>query len=72
MYQIMYPVLFEEMERQHLSGRKLLEIAGLSYSTVWPKIRNGKDMKINEAAAIRNALDIDIPLEVLFKRAVVA
>lgn len=68
----MYPILFEEMERQHLSGLKLLTMAGLKYSTVWPKLKYGRNLKMDEAIAIRDALGVDMPLDVLFKKAVVA
>lgn len=65
----MYPNLFTEMLRQNLSGLKLLSLAGLKYSTVWPKLRHGGKVTLEEAIKIREALGVDMPLEVLFKKA---
>lgn len=65
----MYPNLFAEMFRQNLSGLKLLSLAGLKYSTVWPKLKHGGKITLDEAIKIRTALGVNTPLEELFKKA---
>ena len=67
----MYPLIFEEMARQRLSGVKMLKKAGLCYQTTFPKLKRGFGGKItlDEAIAIRKALGMKMDLEELFKKA---
>lgn len=64
----MYPIIFEEMERQGLSGRQLTLKSGLVYTTTFPKLSRGYggEITLDEAIKIRRTLGVKMDLEKLF------
>lgn len=65
----MYPKIFEEMQRQKLSGLQLIKRTNLNYQTTFSKLKRGYGGKITleEAIQIRKALGVDMDLEELFR-----
>jgi hypothetical protein len=65
----MYPKVFEEMQRQKLSGLQLIKRTNLKYQTTFSKLKRGYGGKITleEAIQIRKALGVDMDLEELFR-----
>lgn len=65
----MYAVLQAEMERQGLNYRQLILKAGMTYSTMLPKLK-GKaytgDLTLIEATKIKRALGVSTKIEDLF------
>lgn len=67
----MYPNLKAEMARRDLTIEKMARLCGVNYS-VFSQILNGKKtLTWSLALKIKEVLDVDIPLEVLFAEKVV-
>lgn len=69
----MFPNLRAEMARKNITIRKLHELLNeigvkISLSQLSLKLSGKYELTLPEADAIRNVLEIDIPLEVLFER----
>lgn len=62
----MYPNLSAELARRRMTIQKLSEATGIPYSTLAPKIRGEKPVKMNEAVLIRDAIDAGLTLDYLF------
>ena len=68
----MYPRLEKEMERKRLSYKALLKGAGLTYSTVQPKLKGREhagDITLPEAFAIQAFLKTKLTIDKLFEQA---
>ena len=72
----MFAVVNEALFRQNLTVKQLCEEANLNYNTMLPKINGRKtphstgDITFPQAVAIKRALGIDLPLEVIFAEAI--
>lgn len=69
----MFPNLRAEMARKNITVRKLHELLNtsgvkISLSQLSMKLSGKYNLTLPEADAIRTALEVDIPLEVLFER----
>lgn len=64
----MYPNLKAEMARRELTIRDLSERTGISYATLYPKLRGERPLKISDAEKIREALGADLVLDILFSK----
>lgn len=62
----MYPNLSAELARHKITVLMLSEKTGIPYSTLAPKIRGEKPMKMSEAVLIRDAIDPTLTLDYLF------
>lgn len=63
----MYPNLNAEMGRKFMTAVTLSNITGIPYSTLRPKLTGKTPITLQEARAIKAALKVDIPLEILFE-----
>lgn len=63
---VMYPNLEAELARKGWSKKKLSEILGKRYYTVIDKLNGKYPLTLMEARAIKNALNVDMSLDVLF------
>ncbi|WP_458397864.1 hypothetical protein [Anaerotignum sp.] len=62
----MYPNLSAELARHKMTVMMLSAKTGIPYSTLAPKIRGEKPMKMNEAVLIRDVIDDSLTLDYLF------
>lgn len=62
----MYPNLSAELARHNMTVIVLSERTGIPYSTLAPKVRGEKPIKMTEAALIRDAINGDLTLDYLF------
>lgn len=62
----MYPNLNAELARHKMTVMMLSEKTGIPYSTLAPKLRGEKPVKMNEAMLIRDVIDGDLSLDYLF------
>lgn len=65
----MYPNLKAEMARKGITAKQLAELIEVTPSTFSLKMLGKYDFTLAEAVKIKDALGVDIPLEVLFARA---
>ena len=63
---MVYPNLKAEMARKGLTVEGLSLVSGISFSTLSSKLNGKRKMTYSEAVKIKQALNVDIPLEVLF------
>lgn len=68
MFTSAYPLLDEEMEEKRYSLLKLLEKTNLKYGTMLPKLKRGRGITIEEGLQIRDALESERTVEVLFSK----
>ena len=67
----MFPNLRAEMARKGMTLTELAEKTGMSLQKMSGRMNGKQEFTYSEAYLIKQALDVDIPLEVLFeKRAV--
>ena len=66
----MYPNLKAEMARAGINLQILAERIDMPYSTLVGKMSGRTEFTVGEAFAIRKALAVEIPIEVLFEKAV--
>ena len=64
-----YPVLAKEMIRQKISYSKLAEHLGYSQATISKKMQGKTSFTLAQMETIRNFLQVETPLEELFRRA---
>ena len=70
---MLYPNLKAEIARKNWSVKTLATVVGMSVSTLNNKLYGQTELKYSEAKKIKEALGVDMPLEVLFEeRTVVA
>lgn len=62
----MYPNLNAEMARHNITVMILSERTGIPYSTLAPKVRGEKPVKMAEARLIRDAISDSLTLDYLF------
>ena len=63
----MYPNLSAELARHKMTVMMLSEKTGIPYSTLAPKLRGEKPVKMNEAMLIRDTIDDGLTLDYLFR-----
>lgn len=66
----MYPNLRAEMARKNISTVELAEKSGIATTTMYDKLNGKSKITLDDAYAIKKALDVDIPIEVLFSKEV--
>ena len=64
----MYPVIKEAMEKKHMTLVDLANATGIRYQTLSEKLRGNYQVTVTEAVAIKKALGVKTPLEVLFEK----
>lgn len=64
----MFPNLRAEMARKNMSIPQLAEACGIKTTTMYDKARGHSKITLDDALAIKNALEVDLPLEVLFAK----
>lgn len=64
----MYPVIKEAMEKKHMTLVDLASATGIRYQTLSEKLRGNYQITVAEAFAIKKALGVKTPLEVLFEK----
>ena len=62
----MFPNLRAEMARRGLTVEDLAGLSGIKYSTLSQKLNGSRPLSFAETLKIKEALDVTIPLEVLF------
>lgn len=62
----MYSNLRAEMARKNITGYELAEKIGITNGTFSMKFNGKSDFTLNEAVKIKNALETDLTIEVLF------
>ena len=64
----MYPVIKEAMEKKHMSLGDLASATGIRYQTLSQKLLGKNPIFLKDAIAIKKALGVKTPLEVLFEK----
>lgn len=64
----MYPVIKEAMEKKHMTLVDLASATGIRYQTLSEKLRGNYQVTVTEAMAIKKALGVKTPIEVLFEK----
>lgn len=62
----MYPNLNAELSRRNLTVEKLALLMGMTYNTLRLKLKGERRLTFAEALLIKQTLNVNIPLEVLF------
>lgn len=62
----MYPNLNAELSRRDLTVEKLALLIGMNYNTLRLKLKGERRLTFSEALSIKQAINVTIPLEVLF------
>ena len=62
----MYPNLKAEMSRRNLSIQRMAVLLKMPYNTLREKLRGERKLTFDEALRIKQALNLNIPLETLF------
>ena len=62
----MYPVIKEAMEKKHMTLVDLASATGIRYQTLSQKLLGKNPIFLKDAIAIKKALGVRTPLEVLF------
>ena len=68
----MYENVRVELARRNMTLVELSVATGIRYQTLSEKLRGNSELLLNEAVAIKKALDVDMPLEELFSKKVTA
>lgn len=68
MYNNVYPNLLAEIARKGLSIAEASRAIGISRNTLYFKMGGKSEFTLDEAVKIKDMLQIDLPLEVLFER----
>lgn len=63
----MYYNLEAEIARKGIKKKNIAKILNIQLSTLSVKLSGKSDIKLREALMIKSILDVDIPLEELFK-----
>ena len=64
----MYPVIKEAMEKKHMTLVDLASATGIRYQTLSQKLLGKNPIFLKDAIAIKKALGVKTPLEVLFEK----
>lgn len=64
----MYPVIKEAMDKKHMTLVDLANATGIRYQTLSQKLRGNYQITVSEAFAIKSALGVKTPIEVLFEK----
>ena len=64
----MYPALEAELARRALTRQRIADDFKIAISTVSSRLTGKTDMPFSFAVSLRKKYEIDIPLEVLFRR----
>lgn len=64
----MYPNIKAELARKGMTIVDLSNATGIRYQTLSEKLRGNYAITVNEAKAIKDALKVKTPIEVLFER----
>ena len=64
-----YPVLEAELQKRFIIDANLAEILGLGRAEISRKMKGERNFQLAQMEAIRNFLQIETPLEELFRRA---
>lgn len=64
----MFPNLRAEMARKGVNVSDLAEQSGIATTTMYDKLSGRTKVTLDEASAIKTALGVDIPIEVLFEK----
>lgn len=64
----MYRELEAELVRKGVSRKKLSELIGIAYRTLGAKMRGEQDFNLEECKKIKNILNSDMYIDVLFKK----
>lgn len=64
----MYPNLRAEVARKGLTMKELAKRIGIGESTMNQKLNGKYAFTLDEAVLIRDVLEVDIPLDVLFEK----
>lgn len=64
----MFCNLNAEMRRKGITGARLAQLLGMTPTTLSLKINGKSELSLRQAAQIKEILEVDIPLEVLFYR----
>lgn len=64
----MYPVIKEAMEKKHMTLGDLASATGIRYQTLSQKLLGKNPIFLKDAIAIKKALGVKTPLEVLFEK----
>lgn len=64
----MYPNLRAELSRRGLNMRSFALLVGMPYTTIREKLNGTRPLTFNEALKIKQTLNVDLPLEVLFSK----
>lgn len=64
----MFPNLRAEMARKNLNMTQLSEITGIPLQRLSVKLSGKRELLMNEAIKIKNALEVDMSLDELFKK----
>lgn len=69
MFTSMYPNFDQEMRAKRYTVATLCQDAGLKYMTIYNKVKNGKNISIEEGLILKETLGTKLTLEKLFERA---
>lgn len=64
----MFCNLNAEMRRKGITGARLAQLLGMTPTTLSLKLNGKSELSLRQAAQIKEILEVDIPLEVLFYR----
>lgn len=64
----MFCNLNAEMRRKGITGARLAQLLGMTPTTLSLKLNGKSELSLRQAAQIKEILEVDIPLEVLFCR----
>lgn len=64
----MFCNLNAEMRRKGITGARLAQLLGMTPTTLSMKLNGKSELSLRQAAQIKEILEVDIPLEVLFYR----
>lgn len=62
----MFCNLNAEMRRKGITGARLAQLLGMTPTTLSLKLNGKSELSLRQAAQIKEILEVDIPLEVLF------
>lgn len=68
----MYANVKAELARKNMTITELSSKTGIRYQALADKIRGDGVMTVNDALKIKKALEVDIPIEVLFDEQVMS
>lgn len=70
MFKTAYPNFDRELKIKRFTVRSLALHSGMKYMTLYAKVKNGKNLTIDEALLLKATLESDLPIEELFEKKV--